>query len=147
MGKTMSYFEASRTKVLSLMFVDAIATPTYNKSSARASILISPQRLISGLNLRPLRCVSGCEDGGPVPEGRAGTGGRTSLTPHTMMKHLEHHNNLTNAQHGFCKQRSFETQLTIEDLAKEQTNAFDKVRHLRLLRKFDYYSIWGTSHN
>ena len=77
------------------------------------------------------------------------------------MKHLDSNKILHEAQHGFRKQRSCETQLviTIQDLAKnidkkEQTDiilldfskAFDKVSHLHLLRKLDFYGIRGSTH-
>ncbi len=75
-----------------------------------------------------------------------------------VTKHLDAQNLLVNAQHGFRKQRSCETQLlmTTDDLAStidagKQTDlilldfskAFDKVPHERLLRKLSYYGIIG----
>ena len=77
----------------------------------------------------------------------------------SIMKHLDKHNILTDAQHGFRKRRSCESQLiiTTEDLArnidnKKQTDvilldfskAFDKVPHQRLLYKTNYYGIRGN---
>ena len=77
-----------------------------------------------------------------------------------VIHHLIEHNILSDAQHGFRKRRSCETQLilTINDLAKglndkEQIDcilldfakAFDKVSHRRLLLKADYYGIRGTT--
>ena len=74
--------------------------------------------------------------------------------------HLINHNLLSDSQHGFRKRRSCETQLilAINDLVKglddrEQIDcvlldfakAFDKVSHLRLLLKADYYGILGTT--
>ena len=74
----------------------------------------------------------------------------------TIMKHMDHHSILTDAQHGFGKRRSCETQLlrTIQDLAStidvmgqtdvillDFSKAFDKVPHLRLLSKIRYYGI------
>ncbi len=75
-------------------------------------------------------------------------------------KHLEQHSILTDAQHGFRKERSCESQLilTINDLAKNIDNrgqidlilldfskAFDKVPHERLLHKINHYGIRGTT--
>ena len=72
------------------------------------------------------------------------------------MKHMDCHYILTDAQHGFWKRRSCETQLllTIQDLAStidvmgqtdvillDFSKAFDKVQHLRLLSKIRYYGI------
>ena len=66
------------------------------------------------------------------------------------------HRNITDAQQGFCKRGSCETQLIlkVEDLAGEidkggQTDeilldfskAFDKVPQMRLLLKLDFYGI------
>jgi hypothetical protein len=80
----------------------------------------------------------------------------------SIMKHLEQNNILTDAQHGFRKHRSCETQLilTINDLAKNiddniQTDvilldfskAFDKVPHQRLLHKTRHYGINTDTHN
>ena len=75
-----------------------------------------------------------------------------------IMKHLEFNNVniLFNTQFGFRSQHSCETQLliTIDDLARALNNklqidcgildfakAFDKVPHLRLLHKLEFYSI------
>ena len=73
-----------------------------------------------------------------------------------IMTHLENNNILHDAQHGFRKRRSCESQLivTIQDLAynidsKGQTDvilldfskAFDKVPHKRLLYKLHHYGI------
>ena len=72
------------------------------------------------------------------------------------MAHMDRHTILTDAQHGFRKRRSCETQplLTIQDLASaidtmDQTDvilldfakAFDKVPHLRLLSKINFYGV------
>ena len=74
----------------------------------------------------------------------------------SIMKHLKQHNILTDAQHGFRKERSCETQLilTLHDLARSIDNneqmdvilldfskAFDKVPHERLLHKTKHYGI------
>ena len=78
-----------------------------------------------------------------------------------ILKHLDKFNILTDAQHGFRKARSCESQLitTIEDLAKSiddttQTDvilldfakAFDKVPHGRLLYKLEFYGIRHHHH-
>ena len=76
-----------------------------------------------------------------------------------IMKHFDLEKTLSNAQHGFRKHHSCETQLlqTIHDLAKsinncEQTDsilldfskAFDKVCHRKLLLKLQHYGICGN---
>ena len=78
------------------------------------------------------------------------------------MHHLDWTNNLTDAQHGFRKRRSCDTQLilAVQDLAKslddrtqsdvillDFSKTFDKVPHARLLYKLTYYGITGTTHN
>lgn len=75
-----------------------------------------------------------------------------------VIRHLTEHNILTDAQHGFRKRRSCESQLivTINDLAKglddksqidvillDFEKAFDKVSHRRLLKKAEFYGISG----
>jgi len=77
----------------------------------------------------------------------------------TVSNHLDANGILTNAQHGFRKKRSCETQLllTVSDLAKglddkSQTDmilldfskAFGKVPHQRRLLKVSHYGIAGT---
>ena len=78
------------------------------------------------------------------------------------MQHLDKHNILHDAQHGFRKHRSTETQLIqlIDNLAHNIDNriqtdailldfqkAFDKVPHQRLLYKLAYYGISPQAHN
>ena len=77
------------------------------------------------------------------------------------MEHLERNSFLTNLQHGFRKQHGCETQLltVVEDLAKgldsgsqcdlvilDFQKAFDKVPHLRLLRKLEYCGVKDQTH-
>ena len=79
-----------------------------------------------------------------------------------IMQHLDKHNIIHDAQHGFIKQRSTETQLIqlIDNLAHTIDNriqtdailldfqkAFDKVPHQRLLYKLAYYGISPQAHN
>ena len=77
------------------------------------------------------------------------------------MRHLDHHNILTDCQHGFRSRRSCESQLisTIQGIAeklksgKDQidvilldfANAFDKVPHKRLLHKLCHYGVRGKT--
>ena len=72
------------------------------------------------------------------------------------MDHLEEHNILTVAQHGFRCKRSRKTQLiaTIQELARglsevvillDFAEAFDKVPHQRLLYKLNYYGVRGQT--
>ena len=74
------------------------------------------------------------------------------------MSHIDHHNILTDAQHGFRKQRSCESQLilTVRSLAQsieeksqldvillDFSKAFDRVPHARLLLKAAHYGVTG----
>ena len=78
-----------------------------------------------------------------------------------ILRHCDKHKIITDAQHGFRKRRSCETQLvlTIQDLAKSVGNrgqtdiilldfskVFDKVPHQRLLHKIHYYGITGKTY-
>jgi hypothetical protein len=78
----------------------------------------------------------------------------------SIHKHLEKHRILTDAQRGFRKKRSCESQLilAVQDLAKSMdlseqmdlilldfSKAFDKVPHERLLYKAQYYGIDGST--
>jgi len=79
-----------------------------------------------------------------------------------LMTHLERNHILTDAQFGFRKNRSCETQLinTVQNLAKLLDNrsqidtvlldfskAFDKVPHHRLRYKLEYYGVSGSTLN
>ena len=81
-------------------------------------------------------------------------------------KHLSIENILADCQHGFCSQRSCETQLVqffhdmvsnldralnrghrqTDVIIMDFTKAFDKVPHRRLLYKLHYYGIRGSTH-
>ena len=78
----------------------------------------------------------------------------------SLMRHLDAGKILTDAQHGFRKRCSCETQLisTVQDFIKgiddtKQTDvilldfskAFDKVPHLRLLKKLHHYGVQGST--
>ena len=78
----------------------------------------------------------------------------------SIMRHLDMHKILHDAQHGFRKRRSCESQLilTVQDLAKNIDNrgqtdlilldfskAFDKVPHKRLLYKINYYGVRNST--
>ena len=77
-----------------------------------------------------------------------------------ISSHLDSNNIITDAQHGFRKKRSCESQLilTVDDLAAvidkagqtdtillDFSKAFDTVPHQRLLLKLDYYGIRGQT--
>ena len=79
-----------------------------------------------------------------------------------IAKHFDTNNILTDAQHGFRKKRSCETQLisTVHDLAKglnesqqidaillDFSKAFDKVCHRKLCLKLDHYGVRGKTLN
>lgn len=79
----------------------------------------------------------------------------------SIMKHLDKHRILSDAQHGFRRHRSCESQLiiTLNDLVNRMdenaqvdlilldfSKAFDKVPHHRLLHKINHYGIRGTTH-
>ena len=82
------------------------------------------------------------------------------IVTHSIMLHLENNHILNDDQHGFRKHRSCEAQLikVVNDLAhniehKIQTDvilldfqkAFDKVPHLRLLYKINYYGLFSPA--
>ena len=78
----------------------------------------------------------------------------------SVMSHFQSHSILHDAQHGFRKKRSCESQLilTVHAIARKLANktqvdvilldfakAFDKVPHQRLLMKLSYYGIGGRT--
>ena len=79
-----------------------------------------------------------------------------------IVNHLDKYNALCPHQHGFRKNRSCETQLIglIDELSKgldkndqidtillDFSKAFDKVHHLSLLKKLNYFGISGSLHH
>ena len=77
-----------------------------------------------------------------------------------VINHLSDNNIISDAQHGFRKQRSCETQLLgmLDDLAKgldmksqidvvllDYEKAFDKVSHRHLMKKVQHYGICGVT--
>ena len=79
----------------------------------------------------------------------------------SLMTHLENNSILNDAQYGFRKKRSCETQLlnTVNHLAKslddksqvdtillDFSKAFYKVPHQRLLYKLQFYGVRGSTH-
>jgi len=78
----------------------------------------------------------------------------------SIMSHFDEHQILSDTQHGFRKRRSCESQLliTIHDIANnlargrqvdavllDFSKAFDKVPHMRLLHKLDYYGVRNST--
>ena len=75
-----------------------------------------------------------------------------------MTKHFNQNNILYDLQHGFREKRSCETQLIVEDLARNMTSgkqtdlklldfskAFDKINRLKLLYKLQVHGVQGKT--
>ena len=137
-GVTIIFQESLDSGVLPKDWTDANVSPIYKKGDRQTPENYRPVSLTSVLSktLEHIVC-------------------------HSMHKHFEQHEVLTNLNHGFRKGYSCDTQLTItvDDLCRNldsgvQTDviildfskAFDKVPHDKLLYKLDAYGIRGPLH-
>ena len=140
------------SKPLTKIYKKSVETGTLPENWRKANItpIFKKGKKCDASNYRPVSLTSVC----------------SKLLEHIIVKHLLSHLNklkiLSPSQHGFRAKMSCETQLVgfVQELAQNmvgggQTDivlmdfakAFDKVAHVRLLRKIHHYGIRGNLHS
>ena len=139
------------TPVLTKIFTQSISTGTLPSAWTKANVaaIYKKGSRTDPANYRPVSLTSVC----------------CKIIEHVIfshvMRHLDHHKALSDAQHGFRARRSCETQLltTIHKIWQANENihqvdaiildfakAFDTVPHRRLLHKLHHFGIEGSLH-